>query len=41
MKKCPSLAVLQIIPKHHGLLPVGLVKALSYLDGLGSPLRVL
>jgi radical SAM superfamily enzyme YgiQ (UPF0313 family) len=32
-----SLAVLQIIPKHHGLLPVGLLKALAMLDDLGQP----
>ncbi|MDP2653387.1 MAG: radical SAM protein [Candidatus Omnitrophota bacterium] len=37
MKESRSLAVLQIIPKHHGLLPVGLVKALAILDELGCP----
>ena len=37
MKKNHSLAVLQIIPKHHDLLPVGLVKALAILDELGHP----
>jgi radical SAM superfamily enzyme YgiQ (UPF0313 family) len=37
MKKFPSLAVLQIIPKHHELLPVGLIKALAVLDELGCP----
>ncbi len=37
IKKHPSLAVLQIIPKHHELLPAGLVKALSCLDQLGQP----
>ncbi len=37
MKKYRSIAVLQIIPKHHDLLPVGLVKALSFLDQLGHP----
>lgn len=37
MKTHPSLAILQIIPKHHDLLPVGLVKALAILDELGNP----
>ncbi|MDE1919915.1 MAG: radical SAM protein [Candidatus Omnitrophica bacterium] len=37
MKKGRSLAILQIIPKHHELLPVGLMKALSLLDALGHP----
>ncbi|MBF0571235.1 MAG: radical SAM protein [Candidatus Omnitrophica bacterium] len=37
MKKPCSLAVLQIIPKHHHLLPVGLVKALAILDEGGHP----
>ena len=37
MKKPHSLAILQIIPKHHGLLPIGLVKALALLDEMGHP----
>ncbi len=37
MKTHHPLAVLQIIPKHHDLLPVGLVKALALLDELGHP----
>jgi Radical SAM superfamily len=37
MKTRRPLAVLQIIPKHHELLPVGLVKALAMLDELGQP----
>jgi len=32
MKKRPTIAVLQIIPNHHELLPVGLLKALSCLE---------
>lgn len=39
MKKIPSLAILQIIPKHHELLPVGLLRALATLDELGHPYR--
>lgn len=37
MKPIGSLAVLQIIPNHHELLPVRLIKALATLDGLGCP----
>jgi len=37
MKRSSSLAVLQIIPKHHDLLPAGLIKALAILDDLGHP----
>jgi hypothetical protein len=37
MSKRLSLAVLQIIPKHHDLLPAGLVKAMTMLDELGCP----
>ena len=37
MKTHPSLAVLQIIPKHHELLPAGLIKAMAILDELGQP----
>ena len=35
--KRSALAVLQIIPKHHELLPAGLIKALNLLDALGQP----
>jgi len=37
IKKHPAFAVLQIIPKHHDLLPVELVRALSILDELQAP----
>ncbi len=37
MKGKPSLAILQIIPNHHELLPVRLIKALAMLDELGCP----
>lgn len=37
MKETPSLAILQIIPNHHELLPVRLIKALAMLDEFGCP----
>jgi hypothetical protein len=37
MKKNQSIAILQIIPNHHDLLPAGLIKALFTLDQLGCP----
>lgn len=37
MKRLRSLAILQIIPNHHDLLPARLIKALCLLDGHGYP----
>lgn len=37
MKKDKTIAILQIIPNHHDLLPAGLIKALLTLDQLGCP----
>lgn len=37
MKQTSPIAILQIIPNHHDLLPAGLIKALSILDDLGCP----
>lgn len=37
MKESRSIAILQIIPNHHELLPARLIKALAMLDEMGCP----